>query len=159
VRRFLGRPDELEARLRARRTEPRAEFVSVLTERLRLGRSEWKLRLALVATLTIGVVTAFAALGGIGYAASAAKSLATSIGSSQNTQSGNSGGGNQQGGNQNQTSAENQYPTKTTICHRTGSANHPYEVITVSNNALPAHKAHGDTLVGPGGTCPGPPIQ
>jgi hypothetical protein len=57
-----------------------------------------------------------------------------------------------------QTPAEDQYEGKTTICHRTGSQKNPWVVITVSNNALPAHKAHGDTLVGPNGTCPGPPI-
>ncbi len=52
--------------------------------------------------------------------------------------------------------AEYQYPT--TICHRTMSVKNPWQIITVSNNAVPAHKAHGDTLVAPGNTCPGPPI-
>src|ERR1051325_765932 len=28
---------------------------------------------------------------------------------------------------------------KTTICHRTGSNSNPYVIITISNNALPAH--------------------
>jgi ABC-type sugar transport system substrate-binding protein len=52
--------------------------------------------------------------------------------------------------------AEYQYPV--TICHSTHSAKNPWVVITVSSRSLPAHKAHGDTLVGPGGTCPGSPI-
>jgi hypothetical protein len=56
-----------------------------------------------------------------------------------------------------QSPAKDQYG-KTTICHRTGSAKNPWQIITVDNNALPAHKAHGDTLVGPNNTCPGPPI-
>jgi hypothetical protein len=47
----------------------------------------------------------------------------------------------------------------TTICHRTGSEKNPFVVITVSNNALPAHRKHGDTFVEPGGTCPGSPIS
>jgi hypothetical protein len=47
---------------------------------------------------------------------------------------------------------------KTTICHQTGSEKNPFVVIAVSNHALPAHRGHGDTLEGPGGTCPGPPI-
>jgi hypothetical protein len=42
---------------------------------------------------------------------------------------------------------------KTTICHRTGSATNPFVLITVSNNALPAHMRHGDLLPGPSGTC------
>src|SRR3954469_7188632 len=33
---------------------------------------------------------------------------------------------------------------KTTICHATGSATNPYVTITISNNALPAHRRHQD---------------
>ncbi|MCA1684336.1 MAG: hypothetical protein LC708_04355, partial [Actinobacteria bacterium] len=35
---------------------------------------------------------------------------------------------------------------KTTICHATGSATNPYVEITVSNDALAAHRAHQDGL-------------
>ncbi len=39
---------------------------------------------------------------------------------------------------------------KVTICHKTGSKTNPGVTITVSENAWPAHMAHGDQL----GACP-----
>jgi hypothetical protein len=56
-----------------------------------------------------------------------------------------------------QSSSDDQYGGKTTICHHTSSKKNPWVLITVSNNALPAHKKHGDTLPSDG-NCPGPPI-
>ena len=47
---------------------------------------------------------------------------------------------------------------KTTICHRTRSAKNPYVRITVSNNALPAHRRHtgpNDIIPAPASGCPG----
>ena len=38
-------------------------------------------------------------------------------------------------------------PKKITICHATGSESNPFVVITVSENAWPAHQAHGDTML------------
>ena len=48
-------------------------------------------------------------------------------------------------------SAYGQYGKKVTICHHTHSKKHPWVTITVSQNALKAHRKHGDDLTGP---CP-----
>jgi len=47
--------------------------------------------------------------------------------------------------------AYGQYGKKVTICHHTHSTRHPWVTITVSQNALKAHRKHGDDLTGP---CP-----
>jgi hypothetical protein len=51
---------------------------------------------------------------------------------------------------------------KTTICHATGSATNPFVTITISNNALPAHRRHQDgrdMIPAPAGGCPTGPAQ
>lgn len=46
---------------------------------------------------------------------------------------------------------------KVAVCHRTGSIKKPWLQKTVSQNAVPAHLAHGDFVVSATNVCPPPP--
>jgi hypothetical protein len=164
--RFWRRRDDLETRLRTSRPEPSSELVSSIVARIGAAPRPRRYRLALAGALTAGALAMFSAFGGLGYAANAVESAtgidvplvsagSTSPGDRSSSPTGPDLGQAPVAG---PTPSQKQYEGKTTICHRTGSKKNPWVVITVSNNALPAHKAHGDTLVGPNGTCPGPPI-
>ena len=79
--RIRRRRDELERRLDSERPQPPDEFISRLTGRLTPApvrrRSGWSI--ALAASFTTLLVTAFALTGGIGYAAGAAKDGTTAV--------------------------------------------------------------------------------
>lgn len=47
-------------------------------------------------------------------------------------------------------------PTKTTICHATGSESNPWGLIEVPEPALGAHAGHGDSIPAPVAGCPVP---
>ena len=78
----------------------------------------------IVMAVVLGALVALAVLAGVGFAASSSSSSAA---------------------------YQYQYGNKVTICHHTHSQKHPFVTITVSQNALKAHLAHGDTI----GPCTG----
>jgi len=183
--RIRRRRDELERRLDSERPQPPDEFISRLTGRLTPApvrrRSGWSI--ALAASFTTLLVTAFALTGGIGYAAGAAKDGSTAVTSlvsssddpgksnesagksdenagksdASNGNSGNSGDSQQQG---NATSASSgsgsQADHKQAVCHIPPGNPDNAHTIVVDDSAVPAHLAHGDSL-GPCPEEPGPP--
>jgi hypothetical protein len=72
---------DLEAELRAGRSEPAPEFINRLEARVRNdGRSRvGSLRVAFVGALTGVMLLALASVGGVGYASSAARDAAVSV--------------------------------------------------------------------------------
>ena len=168
------RRDRFQRQLENERPQPSDEFVSAVADRLASERvrhgAGW--RPALAVGFTGALVAAFALTGGIGYAASAvqegtsavttlvvgpskADKSATSKGTSQaNAQSTNSTSAANRSGASSQgvqtSSARQQYQEKVVICHRPPGNPENAHTISVSQNAVPAHLAHGDTL----GPCP-----
>jgi hypothetical protein len=137
---------DLEAELRAYRPVARDQFVQTIGDRVRASRrSHSTFRIAFAAGLTTVMLAALGAFGGIGYAAQGAQNAATAA-----TRVFDSSSSKPKA--EQKSPAKDQY--KTTICHRTNSAKNPFVEITVSNNALPAHQAHGDIIPAPPGGCP-----
>lgn len=183
--RIRRRRDELERRLDSERPQPPDEFISRLTGRLTPApvrrRSGWSV--ALAASFTTLLVTAFALTGGIGYAAGAAKDGTTAVTSlvassddpgksnesagksdenagksdASNGNSVNSGDSQQQG---NATSASSgsgsQGDHKQAVCHIPPGNPDNAHTIVVDDSAVQTHLDHGDTL-GPCPEEPGPP--
>ena len=183
--RIRRRRDELERRLDSERPQPPDEFISRLTGRLTPApvrrRSGWSI--ALAASFTALLVTAFALTGGIGYAAGAAKDGTTAVTSlvsssddpgkskgsagksdenagksdANNGNSSNSGDSQEQG---NATSASSgsgsQADHKQAVCHIPPGNPDNAHTIVVDDSAVQTHLDHGDTL-GPCPEEPGPP--
>jgi hypothetical protein len=159
--RFRRQTDELEAKLRARRREPRDEFVDAIVDSVSAEHARPKRQVVLgVAAAAVGI-TVFGAFGGLSYASSASHSVVDAVSpiirdEPSTSKSSTGGSGGSLATSQSSTPSKAQYTGTTTICHRTSAGN--YTLITTSQSSLPAHMAHGDVPPGPGGTCPGPPI-
>jgi hypothetical protein len=127
-------------------------------------------RIAVAAVMSAVGLAVFGAFGGLSYAAEAISQASgipivkTSSGAGQ--QDGDRPQGSRSIGVRPPNPGQGQYGRTTVICHRKGSTgkipphNSFWVLIRVNNNALPAHKAHGDTLPNPDPPppCPGPPI-
>lgn len=77
-----GHELDLEAELRARRPEPRPEFVAMLAARVRnetRAHRRGSFRLAFAAAFSAAVLTALASVGGLGYAASSVTKAAKAV--------------------------------------------------------------------------------
>jgi hypothetical protein len=155
-----GKDSELERELRRNRPQPRDEFVQMLSNRVeresRLGRS-LRSRIAGVAIASAVMLAAVGAFGGIGYAANSVKDVvkvAKSVvvaakGDDKKSNGDNKGGDNKGGGDKGGKGDDGgkpddkEYGHKKKICHNPGPHQ---ETIEVSDNAVPAHLAHGDSL-------------
>jgi hypothetical protein len=74
--------DDLERRLRTRRPRPREAFVEALSVHVRESRTNRRrrpARVAVAAALSLGMFAALGAVGGLGYAANAAKNAAFAV--------------------------------------------------------------------------------
>jgi hypothetical protein len=138
--------DSLESDLRRHRPEPREDFVRSLEARIAAERTPApssrgaRGRFGLAVALTAALLVVAAVMGGVGYAASsvghAAHAVAVVFKFSPHTVGQVSAAADQYG--------------KVTVCHRGHE-------ISVSQDALAAHLAQGDTI----GKCPvyAPPVQ
>jgi len=146
---------DIERRLRKERPQPRDEFVTMLAERVegRTRRRTGRARFALVAAVTAAFAVALATTGGFAYAASAAKTVAVaakvvvaapvsvvrSETSDAKPDSKPAPAKDGSGGKPD----DDQYGHKKHVCHKPGK---DQETLVVTDNAVPAHLAHGDYL-------------
>lgn len=176
-------PDSrLERDLRALRPRAPERIVAHIVGRARAERRVriGSPRLVTAALLTAAMLAAMGSVGGIGYAASATRSVAVSVASivapapgesrkaagpapaakpqsgtkpSQQAPDQPAPGGTARAAEK--SVASQQSASTEDICHATGSATNPYVSITVSVNGLSGHGGHpGDLIPAPSDGCP-----
>lgn len=133
--RGFQRKDHLEARLRAERPQPRAEFLASVADRIgsaeRVHGRARGLRFAFAGGLTAAMLVALAAVGGLGYAASSVSEAVHAV--TKVVAPAKAGKPTASA-----SSAAAQYGAKVTLCHKGHK-------ITVAQSAVPAHLRQGDT--------------
>jgi hypothetical protein len=77
--RWRRKPVDLDAELRASRPTPSDDFVRGLTRDIRATGESRRLRLGFAAAFTVAILGALSAVGGLGYAASAASDAAHAV--------------------------------------------------------------------------------
>jgi hypothetical protein len=162
---FWKRRNRFEQKLKDDLAKAPEGFVQMLADRIDsapVSRRAHGWRLATAAGLIAAGLSVLGAFGGLSTAARAVSS-ATGIPIVSTHKSAPAHTQKAQAPQAAKSPSDDQYGGKTTICHKTGNLGHghPYwVVITVDDHSLPAHKAHGDTLVNPNPPpdCPGPPI-
>ena len=160
---------DLESELRRTRPSPSEDVVDGVVAKVAAAGASHRGRVARpratlgVAFLAVGALV-FASFGGIGYAKSAAGSAVTSTAQAvtavvsqpaskkQSTSQAAKAQNDPQGPSTNANgngSGQSQYTDKVLICHNPPGPRNP-QTISVSQSAVAAHLAHGDTL----GPCP-----
>src|SRR4051794_23537073 len=126
--------DDLEARLRAERPEPRPEFLASVADQVRSDRQRARsggLRLAFAGGLTAALLVALASVGGLSYAATSSTHVLAAVKNVVVPK--------QKASSVGESSAAAQYGHKVLICHKG-------HTISVDQHAVPAHLRHGDSL-------------
>jgi hypothetical protein len=126
--------------------QPRArpDFTRALGEQVRESRRAKRpaVRVAFAAGLSVFMLVALAAFGGLGYAADGGRNAVHSVHGLYKAKKGKARSGRARSA-VSETPAENQYRgMRCTIMHRTGNGG--FVIIEVAGEAVPAHMRHGD---------------
>jgi hypothetical protein len=141
----------IEARLRSARPVPPPHLVERISHSV-VPRTARRLRFALAAAITVGLVAMLGAFGGIGYAGSSVKQVTGVVKVVKNAfgvEKANRARSSARVASADEASSSNQYEEKVTICHvPPGNPNNP-QTLTLSSSGAAAHlRNHPDDTMG-----------